>query len=73
MMNHHAGRPKETVFDLPPLVPSRSPSRISSTHMPQPGLPGHTAEKEAEGMAGAASRLLHRAPDPGSGEEGTAA
>ena len=37
MMNHHAGRPKETVFDLPPLVPSRSPSRISSTHMPQPG------------------------------------
>ena len=24
MMNHHAGRPKETVFDLPPLVPSRS-------------------------------------------------
>jgi hypothetical protein len=61
MMSHHGRRTKETLLYLPPLVPSRPANRITSTSLPRSGLPGCPAQEEAESMAAAESRLLHRA------------
>jgi len=73
MMSHHAGRTKETLLYLSPLVPSRSANRIPSTSLREAGLSNCTPQEEAEGMAGTESRLLHRTPDSRSESTGQAA
>ena len=67
MKHHHARDPKETVCDLPPVVPAERASRKPPTGMWEAGMPGVAPAEDPSQLASPEFGLRHRLPDRSAG------
>jgi hypothetical protein len=67
-MHHHARDAKETVCNLPPVVPAERASRKPATCMREAGMPGVAPAEDPGQLAPPEPGLRHRLPNRSAGD-----